>query len=632
MSCATQNKGRIDIIEAFRKQLRALSGALQWSDILFLIYLMVVARQYLWALDSQAAAWIASGIIGVVMVSIHVIMREPIGNNPSIDFWLIVGLPLVAVFLLRLPFPDMNFDQMGYHLVNSNRALWGWPFKLGDFFPGVLLANPAPDMVMGVGRLLLGYRLGTVINLLAVLWAAVSIELLFRDYIASKVTRSLAVLFAISTEHLLYLLNLYMIDLLALPLLIEALRLAVNLQKLHNRRYSIVHIALFIGIAIAFKLTNIAIATPIIAVVIAEVAKDCRSFGSIPIITAFVVLFAPILPFSLYLYAEVGSPIFPYYNNIFQSPYFPPRTIRDVLRGPESLFETLWWPILALLKPTRISAMSHGQHYLGKLSIAYLFALGALFVGGLDRQVRVIMFCMLAMTVLWSFSSGDIRYAIPIEVMGGILMVCLMSAIWQKSSHAVRNKWPKLVFAVLALQMCVVGVLALQTCLIFRRGVVHQEWYTRDEDWDSISQPTAVSQPLLYVRGLEYVFLDRDPRAFIDKETAQALSKIEIWINSIDATSGVEVASRPEVPIISLGKYISIFDYMESPASRDRLRATLERVRDKRMFTLVQVPDLAEAIPAIQQSGLHVIDSMPIEIPFYSPTNRLKFLMMQVAL
>jgi len=42
-------------------------------------------------------------------------------------------------------------------------------------------------MVTGISRLLLGYRLGPVINLLAVLWAAVSIESFLRDYITQKI-------------------------------------------------------------------------------------------------------------------------------------------------------------------------------------------------------------------------------------------------------------------------------------------------------------------------------------------------------------------------------------------------------------------------------------------------------------
>ena len=605
-----------------RYPLIAAASKFQWSDGLLVVYLMVFVRQYLWGLENNAAAWIASVIISGALLSIHVMNREPKSANPGIEFWLIVGLPLTAVFSLRLPFPDINFDQMSYHLANSERALLGWPMKPGDFFPGVLLVNPAPDMVAGIGRVLLGYRMGTVVNLLAVLWAASSIELLFRNYIASKLTRSFAVLFVISSEHVLYLLNLYMIDLLALPLLIEALRLALNLQRLHNRPYAIIQIALFIGISVAFKLTNLAIAIPIIAVVGIEVGTDWRVFGVTPIVMAFAALLIPILPFSLYLYAETGSPIFPYYNNVFHSPFFPAKAIRDPLRGADGLLQTLLWPIWGWLKPTRLSAMSHGQHYLGKLSIAFLLSLAAIFVKGLGQQVRMLVLCTLAMTVLWSFSSGDMRYAIPIEITGGVLIVCLMSTAFRYFNGKQSTRWLRLF----------VAALSVQTSLVFLLAAAHREYYTTNDEWDSISQPTVFSQPLLYINEIKHVFSDRDPAKYIDRPTAALLSEVEIWINSIDATSGIEIASRPEVPIISLGEYNHIFDYMDSPKSRDRLREVLEANQRKRMFTLIQVPDFHEAISAIERSGLHATKVTLLEIPFYSRRIKLKLLLVQVAL
>lgn len=92
----------------------------------------------------------------------------------------------------------------------------------------------------------------------------------------------------------------------------------------------------------------------------------------------------------------------------------------------------------------------------------------------------------------------------------------------------------------------------------------------------------------------------------------------------------MEVAARPNIPIVSLGKAARVYDYMESPASRERLRSVLENFRGKRMFTLVQVPDLSEATQTIQRSGLRIITSLPIDIPFWSRYKRLKFLLIEV--
>ena len=57
-----------------------------------------------------------------------------------------------------------------HHAIHGERpAMRGWPMLEGDFFPVRFPFNPAPDMLTGLFRHLLGYRLGTVVNLLALL-------------------------------------------------------------------------------------------------------------------------------------------------------------------------------------------------------------------------------------------------------------------------------------------------------------------------------------------------------------------------------------------------------------------------------------------------------------------------------
>ena len=74
--------------------------------------------------------------------------------------------------------------------------------------------------------------------------------------------------------------------------------------------------------SIAFKLTNLAIAISLLSVLAIKVAKAREALGVAPLTLAFVALVAPLVPFSLFMYKEAASPIFPYYNNIFRSPYF----------------------------------------------------------------------------------------------------------------------------------------------------------------------------------------------------------------------------------------------------------------------------------------------------------------------
>ena len=86
------------------------------------------------------------------------------------SFWLLVGLPLLGFYLLRAAFPDHSYDVFSYHLLHAERSLRGALYAPGDYFPTALPFNPVADTLTGISRLLLGFRLGTVINLLAMIW------------------------------------------------------------------------------------------------------------------------------------------------------------------------------------------------------------------------------------------------------------------------------------------------------------------------------------------------------------------------------------------------------------------------------------------------------------------------------
>src|SRR4029079_17045866 len=73
------------------------------------------------------------------------------------------------------------------------------------------------------------------------------------------------VLLLLLTEHLLFIVNNYMVDLLALPLLLEATRIAIFAEDKNSNRDA-VRLAIYLGACAAFKLTNLAFAAPIVLV------------------------------------------------------------------------------------------------------------------------------------------------------------------------------------------------------------------------------------------------------------------------------------------------------------------------------------------------------------------------------
>ena len=165
---------------------------------------------------------------------------------------------------MRFVFPDVSFDVLNYRLLHGERALRGFIYLPGEFFPTPAPYNPAPDMVTGIFRHALGYRLGTIANLLAMIWVALIVDKLLRPFLRNAWVRAGGVLLALMAEHLLFEINNYMVDLLALPLLLEATYLALRHAEWQNKRRNLAVIALLLGMSVAFKLTNAAIALPIV--------------------------------------------------------------------------------------------------------------------------------------------------------------------------------------------------------------------------------------------------------------------------------------------------------------------------------------------------------------------------------
>src|SRR5882672_8981005 len=204
------------------QRIATLRGSVGIGDIVILLYIVAFVRQYLWVIDSNALAWTLTIPLSLFIWSLHIRSKPDDDSGTHGQFWLVVALPLLVVYTMRAAFPDTSFDVLDYRLINAERALRGFPFSSGDFFPARFPFNPAPDMVTGISRHLLGYRLGTIINYVVVLWVGTILDRLLRPYIKTAKLRHLSVLLLLLTEQILFIINNYMVDLLSLPLLLEA--------------------------------------------------------------------------------------------------------------------------------------------------------------------------------------------------------------------------------------------------------------------------------------------------------------------------------------------------------------------------------------------------------------------------
>jgi hypothetical protein len=577
------------------------------SDALIYLYAAVILRQsFCWLPLPNAVPWILSGLGATTVCWIYVVTRKEIRTPSSLPFWILVALPLTFVFSLRITFPDVSFDVLNYRIFHGARGLRGFLYRPGDFFPTPAPYNTAPDMAMGIMRLVFGYRLGTLINLFSLLWAAKIVDRLLSARLTSAWLRAGAVLLIFTAEHLFFEINTYMIDLLAVPLLLEAARLSLSEVPSRSRTALLTRVAFLLGLSVAFKLVNVVMALPIALLCAWRLFFETRAAfqpreAARATLLSLVAFLLPILPFTIYLYVEMGSPVFPLLNGVFKSPYWPPNSGWDQRWGPFGFWEVLIWPVKMFFNPERLSEL---LIYSGRMSLGFVACFVAWIVGWGDPQLRRLSFLTLAGLLLWSLGTGYIRYALVLELLAGVVLVTLALEAMKR---------PRLI-AIGLLIFCSLGVQTLLACK-----------FTGKTEWSG--RPTFFKYPDAWKREAHYLLRDRSLRAFSPKIDRTRFAQVDVWIESSIKTASLEILLNDRAPVIGLRSYESF----AGPEARRRFIAAVEQAAGKRMVSLCFEEDLNDAVQTIEKRGLIAGAQTRLELPFYSPDYRLGLVMIEVS-
>lgn len=632
------------------------------GDALLFVYFAVFARQYLWWVAGGAAAWAAAWASAALACYLYVSTKEvleqppftrdrleaasdsrfelrpesnlrsetaskrrligrarPLTAGAGLPFWLLVVAPLAFVYSMRAVFPDVSFDVLNYRLLHAERALGGFVYLPEDFFPTPAPYNPAPDMVTGLARRALGYRLGTVVNLLALVWAGRVADKLLRPYLRGAWLRAAGVLLVVLSEHLLFEINNYMADLLALPLTLEATYLALHAGASEDEsgatkderagRRNLVRVALLLGMSVAFKLTNVAMALPVVLYcayrAVLRGRHGARSLALATLHTSLAFA-APLLPFSVYLYRLTGSPVFPVFNGVFKSAYWPPDNVWDPRWGPSGVREGLLWPVLCAFHPGRLSELSV---YTGRISVGFVAALAGLLWPRGDARLRALCFITALGCLLWSASTGYVRYAFPVEVLSGVVVLAHASAFARRGGP--RARWHTARASLLWLALAAQAAFA---CVYVSRN----EWAGR---------PTFFTRPDAYALEAAYLLRDYSLKDFLPAAERARFDGVGVWVGSGAKAAGLEVLLNGRAPVLG----VRTPQFFVNRRGREEFERALERVGGRRMFSLAFAEDEAEARAALRSRGLAAGSTVPLRIPFHSPHTQIGVVLFEVA-
>jgi hypothetical protein len=138
-------------------------------------------------------------------------------------------------------------------------------------------------------------------------------------------------------------------------------------------------------------------------------------------------------PWMALMYARYGNPLFPYYNDIFRSPWADPVSFSATRFGPASLPEWLVFPYELLWKLEHF--VSEPEFRDARPALLYTLAIAVLVARVLARSraprdplphARFLGVFFLASFLAWAVVYRIFRYLVPLELLGGIFIVYLL--------------------------------------------------------------------------------------------------------------------------------------------------------------------------------------------------------------
>lgn len=450
------------------------------------------------------------------------------------------GAFVLLLTFLRSLIPDCGYDTLNYHLLSQapfrqgfdgncapgNFQLYG--FALGDklyTLPRMLFGYRAGSMFSGVILCLMLYQVSELLNLLC----GKRLAYLRKRYFSGPVTKYFSFVLkeetwaflAVFLHDSVMLLGSYYVELFAIVYLLEAIYQLLSPEK--DSPENAAHFILCVGFLFAVKMTNVVFLLPLVILYLVKIRK-ILSPGLF--LSCLVLGFFPCAPYLLVNWIEYENPVFPYYNTIFKSPYFPEADFKDARFGPQTLQETLLWPFYMIFCPdyrqTEIS-----MPWTGGLAVGMISAVAAFVISIRDlvkRKSTQWPIFSLAVMVIISFVLWEMTTSISRYYLGGyILLNCLFA--WFCTEHLLGKT---------RLQ-CIAGSLCCVLFILQPISVVNEYWKGREWSWRKVTVASVT-------KNIPYLFQDRAPRK-------EDLTEKPSAYFAVDYLSGISQVLIPNAPI-----------------------------------------------------------------------------------
>jgi hypothetical protein len=364
---------------------------------------------------------------------------------------LLATMLLMGAAASRLMRQDANWDLKNYHFYNAWAFVHG---RLGwDLAPAQLQTFHNPILDLPFYWMVAADWPPRLISFFMVLPAAVGafflakiLRLLFREQPGSErwAYPLLAFLVGISASGPVSLLGSTMNEWPGTALVMIALWLLLRRTEQQDARWSALATAgVLVGVASGLKLTTatyavgLCVALLVQAPILARGLRDAAAFGAATM--AGVLLSSGAWMWTLQ--AHFGSPLFPYFNDIFRSPWWDATRMIYSRFGPHSLLGWLTFPMPLFGLSGGYVSESLVRDW--RLPLIYLASIGALGAWILRRdrhdapvpativdasgKWRFVLVFWGVSFVVWALMYSIYRYLVPLELLSGAVLVYLLA-------------------------------------------------------------------------------------------------------------------------------------------------------------------------------------------------------------
>jgi hypothetical protein len=396
---------------------------------------------------------------------------------------------------------DVNWDWQNYHeynvwaVINGRYGIDALPpgfqtyFNPTVYFPAYYLRHLLP---LPYGLMIMGAVHG--LNLLLIYFL---VRVLLREAATASAIGASILIAAVGPMTLSEVGTSFSDILTALPILAGCV-LILSADRSHHGRYVLA--GMLIGAAVGLKLTNVVYALGAAAAVLVA-ARPLKATLCLGVGGALGAL-ATGGAWGLMLWREMGNPIFPLFNAVFQSPELVPMNIMDWQFLPRGLLDALAYPFYWLVGDNRSSEYPFRDARFAVATVLIVLGIGRGLVTRTDiftrRDTQFLLFFAVSYAA-WLAVFSIQRYAIVLELLCAPLIVLLIARCMAGTpgSASLRTSSLRVNAVMLAI--------ALAVAVWSQPG----DWFRRP--WSNPYNPTiskSLEQPALY-------FLVEKPLAYI---------------------------------------------------------------------------------------------------------------------